>query len=87
MVSEAGAGLGTFVVATEAAHSGGGIGLQGFSTISGLTSDTLFIDGQNRTGTARGSIAGVILQVTAVPEPSSLVVLGFGGLVLLRRRR
>ncbi|XAL99793.1 PEP-CTERM sorting domain-containing protein [Phycisphaeraceae bacterium D3-23] len=85
--SDGGSSLGTFVMGgLESGHSHAtGAGLQGFGTISGLTGDTLFVDGQARAGSARGSIAGII--VSSVPEPGSLALLGLGGLAVLRRRR
>lgn len=55
------------------------------STLSGLTSDTLFLDVQARSGLSRGTIAGII--VTAVPEPGISLLSGIGVLGLLRRRR
>ncbi|MFI4861320.1 MAG: PEP-CTERM sorting domain-containing protein [Phycisphaerales bacterium JB063] len=86
LVSDGGSSLGTFVMGNlEPGHSHATDGLQGYGTISGLTSDTLFVDGQVRAGAARGAIAGII--VTSVPEPGSLALLGLGGLAVLRRRR
>lgn len=64
-------------------------GVAAATTIDGLTSDTLYIDGQGRLTedgiTFRGSIAGVI--ITTVPEPSTFVLLGLGGLVLVLVKR
>lgn len=81
-----GTNLGTFTIGNiEAAHSGGGVGIQGFGSINGLTNDTLFVDGSPRSGDARGSIAGII--ITSVPEPSTMLLGGIGALALLRRRR
>lgn len=87
LVADGGASLGTFAMVTEPAHSGPSGALQGLDTITGLTNDTLFIDGQIRSGAARGSIAGVI--ITAVPEPSSFLLVGLAalGLVAVRRRK
>lgn len=35
----------------------------------------------------RGSIAGVIIEDTSIPEPSTTLLIGLGGLTLLRRKR
>ena len=60
---------------------------QKFSTVTSsgsFNADTLFIDPTNTNGN-RTSVAGII--ITAVPEPSSTVLLGLGGLTLILRRR
>lgn len=65
---------------------------RGASTVSTeLTVDVLYIDpttgGTAPTGGggARTSVAGIIIQ--AVPEPSSMLLIGLGGSLLLGRRR
>ncbi|MFC4995110.1 PEP-CTERM sorting domain-containing protein [Rubritalea tangerina] len=81
-VSDGGASLGSFsinqVITSGGRHSG-------FGEISGLTSDTLFIDGLPRSGSARGGIAGI--AIVAVPEPSSTLLVGLGALTLVIRRK
>ncbi|WP_435896133.1 PEP-CTERM sorting domain-containing protein [Oceaniferula spumae] len=53
-------------------------------TVTGLSGD-LVVDGLNRDGAIRGSVAG--FQIVEVPEPSSTALLGLGGLALILRRR
>ncbi|WP_346188098.1 PEP-CTERM sorting domain-containing protein [Rubritalea halochordaticola] len=79
---EGGSELHLYSVNAEAGASGG---IQGYATSGELNSDTLYIDGQNRNGTARGSIAGVV--ITTIPEPSSTALLGLAGLGFILRRR
>ncbi|SHI43569.1 PEP-CTERM protein-sorting domain-containing protein [Rubritalea squalenifaciens DSM 18772] len=58
-----------------------------YATITGLTDSTLDIT-SIRNGAARGPITGVIIvDTTAVPEPTSTALLGLGGLALIMRRR
>lgn len=59
-------------------------GYRGIAEFSNLDADTLTITGQPRSGSARGSISGFV--ITAVPEPSS-ILLGFLGVPLLLRRK
>jgi len=54
-------------------------------TIKGETGN-LLITGLGRDGASRGSVAGIQIT-TAVPEPSSVALLGLGGLALILRRR
>lgn len=65
---------------------GGSGGIQGSETTGALTSDTLFVNGQTRAGSVRGSIAGIIIT-SNVPEPSSTALLGIAGLAFTLRRR
>jgi hypothetical protein len=90
LVSDGGASLGTFVAGSDTAVPGG---IYAVGTLSGLTSDTLFVDGQDRDRVAigdaadlRGTIGGVI--ITPIPEPATLglVVASLGGLLFVRRR-
>lgn len=78
--SDGGALLGTLINSTTGS---GAIG--GATDALTLSSDTLFVDPNIRAGSARGTISAVIL--TSVPEPSSSVLLGLGGLALFLRRR
>ena len=54
-------------------------------TIKGETGD-LSITGLGNSG-GRGTVAGVQITTAAVPEPSSVALLGLGGLALILRRR
>lgn len=83
-ISSGGTLLGTITNPT----TGGGGPLGGASTtLSSLTSDTLFLDTAPRNGTIRGTIAGVIITANPVPEPSTALLSGLGLFGLLRRRR
>ena len=67
---------------------GGGGAFAGATGASiALNSDTLFIDPQIRAGSVRGTVAGLI--ITTIPEPSSMALLGLGGMVVafFRRRK
>lgn len=58
----------------------------GSITLSDLTSASFEITTLNDTG--RGSIAGIVLNLTIVPEPTSLILLaGSSAFVMIRRRR
>lgn len=48
---------------------------------------TLTIEGQNRNLDERGSFTGLVIVDTTVPEPSSVALLGVGGLALMFRRK
>ncbi|MDG1072027.1 MAG: PEP-CTERM sorting domain-containing protein [Akkermansiaceae bacterium] len=59
------------------------------ATITGLTGDlTATMDLRNANGNGRATIAGFqILEASAIPEPSSTLLVGLSGLALLMRRR
>jgi hypothetical protein len=64
----------------------GGANAGATTTLSGLTSDTLFIDGASGVGgQARAGIAAVIL--TPVPEPGVMALGGIAALAMVRRSR
>lgn len=54
-----------------------------YVVFSGLTTSSFTIDMDSDAG--RGAVNGI--QITAVPEPGSLALLGLGGLMIARRRR
>lgn len=74
--------------ATASAPGWGATGSIGSTTFTGLTGDSVTI-APNNPGDAltRGSVAGVIVNFTPVPEPSTTALLGLGGLALILRRR
>ncbi len=83
--SSGGSNLGTFSVTMTPGGTNTANTWQGGSNyITGLTSDTFYVDGNVRDGANRSSIAGII--ITTVPEPSSSALIGLAGLGLLIRR-
>ncbi len=80
------AGNGTYPVASGAGtNEGGARGFVTFGGADGFTANNLVIAADDRDGSARGSIAGIVIET--VPEPSSTALLGLGGLALILRRR
>ena len=59
------------------------------TSLGGLFSSVTLAGGTNVAGTAAGSITleGINAEFSVIPEPSSVLLLGLGGLALLRRRR
>lgn len=71
---------------TNAAKTGNGA--DAFVSFTGLETDgsgTLVITADMASGSAYAAISA--MELTAVPEPGSLALLGLGGLMLIRRRR
>lgn len=54
---------------------------------TGLLYDTLTWTYDHNSTNSRGRFMGVAIDGTVVPEPSSLALLGLGGLMLVRRRK
>jgi hypothetical protein len=73
---------------TNSAVGAGGT-LGGATSVSGLYSfDQIFLDPNDRNGSIRGTISGVIItSSSAIPEPGSAVFLGVAGCVLAFSRR
>lgn len=74
---------------TQPITSGAGTntdGTRAIAALSNLNADSITIALPSRVGDDRGSVAG--FAITAVPEPSTTALLGFGWFgILLRRRR
>ncbi len=55
---------------------------------NGLAIQIQFFDPNGGNGSKQAGLDNIVLDETAnIPEPSSLALLGLGGLLLLRRRR
>ena len=87
LTSVEGSLLGVLTNSTMSASAVTPVTLGGASSIlTGLSSNSLFLNVANRSGNTRGTLSGVIL--TTVPEPTTTMTLGsLAVLGLLRRRR
>lgn len=70
---------GTFTEVTSPGQAGN------YIRFAGITGDSFTIVGGGNDGANRTGVRAI--EVVAVPEPTSLALLGLGGLMLMRRRR